>query len=220
MTDNSDIDKDAEVYVPESESYTLQNEVERWNKDVKKSKQNKSDPPIFNKTPNSLADEGTDHRLTSDESAGYSKDQPDISEPMNQQHKTDPSIEIRSQTTDGVTINVGQVDTLRQVTLNTGQSQPHDIIPSNVRHFQLCVCTGITSVGILYYNSHLLSESCSLLKNNVTLSLQSEAFVSALRRACFSNSMVFPLILFILLVVMIVFVIPAYFWDRTRNQQL
>lgn len=222
MTDNLYIDKDAEVYMPESESYKLKNEVERRTKEGKKTKLNKSlqyDFPILDKTPNSHEDEGKDHRLTSDK---YPNVQPDVSEPTNQHLKNDPSIEVRSQTADGVTINVGQVDTLRQVTLNTGPSQHQSLvtIPSNVRYFQLYVCTGVTGFGILYYNSHLLSESCSLLKNNVTLSLQSEAFQSALRRACFSNSMVFPLILFIALVVMIVFVIPAYFWDRTRNHHL
>lgn len=139
------------------------------------------------------------------------------------------SIEIHSNTShpDALTINIGQVDSFRQIKVDNQvttnalckdetQNDTTIHISKESLCVQCCILIGSVSLGSWYYNSCLVTEACALFKDmGVT-----KTFAEAFRKACLSNSLMFSTMVLLMLLFIVIIVCPIMLFNRrTRSRR-
>lgn len=138
------------------------------------------------------------------------------------QHESSVGINIGE--VQSVTLNIGQVCNLRQINITTREEEQNNgrcAISETFEYTRHCQCVvAATSIafGIFHYNSSLVSNACSLFKQNFISSRQNDTFVTAFKEACYSNSIVFYILVYIFIVILIVFMFIPLIAGYTRHR--
>lgn len=138
------------------------------------------------------------------------------------QHESSVGINIGE--AQSVTLNIGQVCSLRQINITSraeDQNNGSCAISETFHYTRHCQwVVGATSIafGMFHYNSSLVSNACALFKQNFISSHQNDTFVTAFKEACYSNSIVFFILVYIFIVILIVFMFIPLIAGYTRHR--
>ena len=138
------------------------------------------------------------------------------------QHESSVGINIGE--VQSVTLNIGQVCSLRQINITTrAEDQINECCAISetfhyTRHCQWVVGATSIAFGMFHYNSSLVANACALFRQNFISSRQNDTFVIAFKEACYSNSIVFYILVYIFIVILIVFMFIPLIAGYTRQR--